>query len=98
MMAETKLKFAVVLLSLANVSSKYTPDWASLDSRITPGWYDDAKIGIFIHWGVFSVPSFSSEVFWESWKSGGFELILCVANFWILQNLRPKFEYIRDNL
>lgn len=35
----------------------YTPDWASLDSREMPEWYNDAKFGIFIHWGVFSVPA-----------------------------------------
>ena len=29
--------------------------------------YDDAKIGIFIHWGLFSVPSFRSEWFWYYW-------------------------------
>ena len=31
-------------------------------------WYDDSKIGIFIHFGVFSVPSFVSEWFWCYWK------------------------------
>lgn len=40
---------------------QYTPDWESIDSRPLPGWYDDSKIGIFIHWGVFSVPSFGTE-------------------------------------
>lgn len=35
----------------------YQPDWASLDSREMPGWFNDAKFGIFIHWGVFSVPA-----------------------------------------
>lgn len=35
----------------------YTPDWASLDSREMPEWYNEAKFGIFIHWGVFSVPA-----------------------------------------
>lgn len=49
-------------------SKKYEPTWDSLDSRPIPVWYDDAKIGIFIHWGVFSVPSFGSEWFWHSWK------------------------------
>jgi hypothetical protein len=29
----------------------YQPDWKSLDSRPLPAWYDEAKIGIFIHWG-----------------------------------------------
>lgn len=40
---------------------QYTPDWDSLDKRPLPGWYGDAKIGIFIHWGVFSVPSYDTE-------------------------------------
>lgn len=47
---------------------KYNPTWDSLDARPLPGWYDDAKFGIFIHWGVFSVPSFGSEWFWNNWK------------------------------
>lgn len=51
-----------------NVTKKYTPDWPSLDSRPLPAWYDEAKIGIFIHWGVFSVPALG-EWFWFSWKS-----------------------------
>ena len=36
---------------------KYRPSWESLDSRPMPGWFEDAKFGIFIHWGVYSVPS-----------------------------------------
>jgi alpha-L-fucosidase len=40
---------------------QYTPDWASLDKRPLPTWYDESKIGIFIHWGVFSVQSVFSE-------------------------------------
>lgn len=47
---------------------KYQPTWESLDSRPLPKWYDDAKIGIFIHWGVYAVPSYGSEWFWINWK------------------------------
>ena len=47
---------------------KYEPTWNSLDSRPLPSWFDDDKIGIFIHWGVFSVPSFGSEWFWTNWE------------------------------
>ena len=46
---------------LSFTEQQYTPDWDSIDSRPLPGWYDDSKIGIFIHWGVFSVPSFGTE-------------------------------------
>jgi hypothetical protein len=52
-----------------NFNEKYEPSWDSLDSRPLPSWFDDAKFGIFIHWGVFSVPSFNSEWFWINWKS-----------------------------
>jgi alpha-L-fucosidase len=33
--------------------------WESIDQRPTPPWFEDAKLGIFIHWGVYSVPSFA---------------------------------------
>ena len=39
----------------------FRPDWESLGSYQVPGWYKDAKFGIFIHWGVYSVPAFGSE-------------------------------------
>ena len=35
--------------------------WASLQRHEVPKWYLDAKFGIFIHWGVASVPAFQSE-------------------------------------
>lgn len=54
--------------AIVNVSfGQYEPTWESLDSRPLPGWYDKAKVGIFLHWGVFSVPSFGNEWFWSSW-------------------------------
>lgn len=31
-------------------------DWDELDRRPNPAWFDDDKVGIFIHWSVFSVP------------------------------------------
>ena len=39
----------------------YTDTWASLSRYRVPGWYQDAKFGIFIHWGVYSVPAFGNE-------------------------------------
>ena len=39
----------------------YRADWESLRSYQVPDWYKDAKFGIFIHWGVYSVPAFGSE-------------------------------------
>ncbi|MFD1930969.1 alpha-L-fucosidase [Nonomuraea mangrovi] len=36
-----------------------SPDKAALDARPIPGWYQDAKLGVFIHWGLYSVPAFA---------------------------------------
>lgn len=35
--------------------------WESLTAYQPPQWYRDAKFGIFIHWGIYSVPAFGSE-------------------------------------
>ena len=68
----------------------YSPTWDSLDSRPLPTWYDDAKIGIFIHWGVFSVPSFGSEWFWNNWKE---EKIDTKYSDFMKQRYPPSFTY-----
>jgi len=39
----------------------FRPDWASLVKYQQPAWYQDAKFGIFIHWGVYSVASAENE-------------------------------------
>src|SRR5579884_1628950 len=53
---------AAVFLSLACgclTAQNYKPNWDSLDTRPTPVWFQDAKFGIFIHWGVYSVPAYA---------------------------------------
>jgi alpha-L-fucosidase len=37
----------------------YEPNWDSINKRPTPDWFSDAKFGIFIHWGVYSVPAYA---------------------------------------
>src|SRR5258708_3352139 len=39
----------------------YRPDWATLIKYQQPQWYKDAKFGIFIHWGVYSVAAAENE-------------------------------------
>ncbi|XP_063531738.1 tissue alpha-L-fucosidase [Cydia strobilella] len=67
---------------------RYSPDWDDLDTRPLPQWYDEAKIGIFLHWGVFSVPSFGSEWFWNHWQGK----YVRYTNF-MEKNYPPNFTY-----
>ncbi len=43
------------------MNGPFEPTWESLSNYQIPTWYEDGKFGIFIHWGVYSVPAFSSE-------------------------------------
>jgi alpha-L-fucosidase len=40
----------------------YAPTWDSVGTHPLPGWYDDAKLGIFLHWGLYSVPGWAPQV------------------------------------
>lgn len=52
--------FVGLLCLLGNIKAQdYKPEWASLDKRPIPQWFTDAKFGIFIHWGVYSVPAWA---------------------------------------
>lgn len=44
-----------------NANGKYKPDWDSICPHKAPAWFTEGKFGIFIHWGVFSVPQAFSE-------------------------------------
>lgn len=46
-------------LSTAQEHAKYEPTLESLDTHPLPQWYADAKLGIFIHWGLYSVPGWA---------------------------------------
>ena len=52
---------AIALCGAASLAAAqpYEPTWESLDKRKTPAWFQDAKFGIFIHWGVYSVPAYA---------------------------------------
>lgn len=63
-------------------SQSYQANWESLNQRSVPEWFTDAKFGIFIHWGVYSVPAWApadadigiyakyAEWYWKRIKGG----------------------------
>jgi alpha-L-fucosidase len=58
---------AALLMTFTAIAQPYAPDWKSLDSRPTPTWWRDAKFGIFIHWGVYSVPAYTPKGRYAEW-------------------------------
>ena len=78
------MKTLAVTLALVGAAASlsaqaYQPTWESVDKRPTPAWFQDAKFGIFIHWGVYSVPAYApvvpgklaySEWYWNAMTQG----------------------------
>jgi alpha-L-fucosidase len=81
------MKIKYLFLGLCLISSglfgqkTYQNNWESIDSRPVPTWFEDAKFGIFIHWGLYSVPAYSptgrdkvgvydryAEWYWRRWQ------------------------------
>ncbi|MFN3682528.1 MAG: alpha-L-fucosidase [Fimbriimonadaceae bacterium] len=48
-------------MTVSNPPGPFRPSWDSLENYVVPEWYLDAKFGIFLHWGVYSVPAFGNE-------------------------------------
>ncbi len=68
-----------LLLASTLLAQTYQPTWESVDKRPNPTWFRDAKFGIFIHWGVYSVPAYApvipgklayAEWYWNAMTNG----------------------------
>ena len=75
-------------LSLAAAPpSKFEPTWESLKTHAVPDWYEDAKLGIFVHWGLYSVPA---------WAPPSGELGKVDFNTWFYKN--PYAEWYLNSI
>ncbi|OWW24111.1 hypothetical protein B4Q04_16690 [Zobellia sp. OII3] len=59
-------KYVAILLiaftHLGLAQQKFKPEWESLKQhKAAPDWFADAKLGVYFHWGVYSVPAWGSE-------------------------------------
>lgn len=97
---------AIFLIFIAGPLSgqTYKPSWESLDKRPTPAWFEDSKFGIFIHWGVYSVPAWGptgadigvydkySEWYWNKLLNKGSKVNRHFEDFH-LSTYGPHFKY-----
>lgn len=54
-------------------TTHWDADWQQLQSRPYPQWFKEAKLGIFIHWGLYSVPSWSGKEQYAEWFLRGLQ-------------------------
>ena len=65
--------FWLMCLTINLSAQTYQPKWESLDKRPTPQWFKDSKFGIFIHWGVYAVPGWSTKGNYAEWYQQGLQ-------------------------
>ncbi len=63
--------FLFIMMSLTVGAQNVAPTWESINQRGYPQWLSDAKLGIFIHWGLYSVPAFASKEGYGDWYYRG---------------------------
>ena len=63
--------FFIFILIPVYLFSQVQPNWESIKERGYPQWFGDAKLGIFIHWGLYSVPSYSGPEQYGEWYYRG---------------------------
>jgi len=57
-----KLLLPLLLFTCPAIAQQYQANWESLNKRGIPQWFKQDKFGIFIHWGVYAVPSYAPVI------------------------------------
>jgi len=61
-MKKILLSLLIPAVTYCCIAQKYEANWQSLNTRGIPSWFKEAKFGIFIHWGVYAVPSYAPVI------------------------------------
>jgi alpha-L-fucosidase len=80
--ADAKVATALRQIDAVVARGPFAASWSSLEKFQAPAWYLDGKFGVFIHWGVYSVPAYGNE--WyprEMYVQGGETFKHHVATF-----------------
>ena len=67
--------------------------WEELRTRPYPGWFQDAKLGIFIHWGVYSVPAYSGKEQYGEWFLRGLQTGDTLRTRFMRERYGEEFTY-----
>lgn len=85
--------FFIFLLIPVWLFSQVQPNWESIRERGYPQWFGDAKLGIFIHWGLYSVPSYSGPEQYGEWYYRGLMVNDTARVQFMKKNYGEDFKY-----
>jgi alpha-L-fucosidase len=68
------LAFVSLMRQTALAQQQIDESWESIRSRAYPKWFKDAKLGVFIHWGIYSVPAYCAPESYSEWFLRGLQV------------------------
>jgi alpha-L-fucosidase len=84
---------ALVAPAAAQETHFESATWETLRARAYPQWFTEAKLGIFIHWGVYSVPAWSGPEDYAEWFLRGLQTGDSLRIRYMRDNYGEDFEY-----
>ena len=69
------------------------PSWEELRARPYPRWFTEAKLGIFIHWGVYSVVAYGGKESYGEWLLRGLQTGDTIRTHYMRDQFGPDFSY-----
>lgn len=85
------LFFFILVGNAFSQDSAYT--WEALRERPYPQWFKDAKLGVFIHWGIYSVPSYGGAESYGEWFLRGIQTGAKTRLDFMKKNYGSDFQY-----
>ena len=68
---KTKILFLLFIFQFSIFNFLRAQTWDDLNRRPYPQWFSDAKLGIFVHWGLYSVPAYAGKEGYGEWLYKG---------------------------
>ena len=83
------------LLSISIKAQETTSDELinSINKHETPEWFNNAKLGIFIHWGLYSVPAYGGKESYSEWFLRGLQLKDSLRTTFLKKTYGENFTY-----
>jgi len=75
------------------IAQDESPSWEELRAHPYPEWFRDAKLGIFVHWGIYSVPAYSGKEQYAEWFLRGLQLDEPLRVDFMRENFGSDFTY-----
>jgi alpha-L-fucosidase len=83
----------IAIICFGSLTAQVQPNWESIQARPYPQWFSDAKLGIFIHWGLYSVPAYSGPEQYGEWFYRGLTSGDSARIDFVKKNYGENFKY-----